>query len=324
MDQEELFNSLRKTEEKVLRKRSIHGYDEFKRPWTSPVEKLNLTEDLIYEIEYPSDDETLGTGSNALTKNLISIIAGSIAVAWRLEEPINENVSMLEAYKLIMKYLTSTQVSPFELAFVENNDPLATSVSSDTLEVGEPSLLIEFENVPIDRIDEVIPKMDKILQEIVDRGPDDFDLERIANFIDREVVNNLKEMENSPHLFVPDATVLDMLYGKNPDDLRKFVSSSQSNKQFLDRNSTFWINLLKEQFIEKKKIVLKGKPSRKKVMELTEKEDNRLERQIASLGPEGLERKQEELERAIDSQEFPDSEVLDKIPLGNVDTIQFR
>ena len=62
MDQEELFNSLRKTEEKVLRKRSIHGYDEFKRPWTSPVEKLNLTEDLIYEIEYPSDDETLGTG----------------------------------------------------------------------------------------------------------------------------------------------------------------------------------------------------------------------------------------------------------------------
>ena len=231
---------------------------------------------------------------------------------------------MLEAYKLIMKYLTSTQVSPFELAFVENNDPLATSVSSDTLEVGEPSLLIEFENVPIDRIDEVIPKMDGILQDIVDRGPDDFDLERIANFIDREVVNNLKEMENSPHLFVPDATVLDMLYGKDPDDLRKFVSSSQSNKQFLDRNSTFWINLLKEQFIDKKKIVLKGKPSRKKVIELTEKEDNRLERQIASLGPEGLERKQEELERAIDSQEFPDSEVLDKIPLGNVDTIQFR
>ena len=60
VDEEELFNTLRKTEEKVLRKRSIHGCEEFTRPWTSPIENLNLTEDLIYEIEYPSEDETLG------------------------------------------------------------------------------------------------------------------------------------------------------------------------------------------------------------------------------------------------------------------------
>ena len=60
MNEEELFNTLRKTEEKVLRKRSIQGCEEFIKPWTSPVENLNLTEDLIYEIEYPSEDETLG------------------------------------------------------------------------------------------------------------------------------------------------------------------------------------------------------------------------------------------------------------------------
>ena len=60
MNEEELFNTLRKTEEKVLRKRSIQGCEEFIRPWTSPTENLSLTEDLIYEIEYPSEDETLG------------------------------------------------------------------------------------------------------------------------------------------------------------------------------------------------------------------------------------------------------------------------
>ena len=60
VDEEELFTTLRKTEEKVLRKRSIQGCEEFIRPWTSPIENLNLTEDLIYEIEYPSEDETLG------------------------------------------------------------------------------------------------------------------------------------------------------------------------------------------------------------------------------------------------------------------------
>ena len=63
-----------------------------------------------------------------------------------------------------MKYLTATQVSPLEVAFVENSDPLATSVTSDTLEVKEPSLLIEFENIPVDILEEVIPKMDKTLQ----------------------------------------------------------------------------------------------------------------------------------------------------------------
>lgn len=245
-------------------------------------------------------------------------------MAWRLDQSINENIEMLEAYKLIMKYLTNTQVSPFEVAFVENNDPLATSVSSDTLEVRKPALLIEFENVPVDRLDEVIPKMDQLLQDIVDAGPDDFDLERITNFIDREVVNNLKEMENSPHLFVPDATVLDMLYAEEPDDLRKFLSSSQSNNQFRHKNSTFWVNLIRDQFINQKKIVLKGKPSRAKVEELTEKEEQRIEKQIQDLGPAGLARKQQELEMAIDSQKLPGREVLEKISLGNVETIQFR
>ena len=62
------------------------------------------------------------------------------------------------------------------MAFVETRDPLATSVSSDTLEIKEPALLIEFENVPIERIDEVIPKLDSVLKKIVSDGPEKFDL----------------------------------------------------------------------------------------------------------------------------------------------------
>ena len=183
-------------------------------------------------------------------------------MAWRLNDKISNSVEMLEAYKLVMKYLTATQVSPMEVAFVENSDPLATSVSADTLEVKVPSLLIEFENIPVERLDEVIPKMEKtlqvfkivrrhlenqkiFLQDIVD-NPEDFDLERITNFIDQDVINNLKEIENSPHLFVPDATVLDMLYGEKPEDLETFVTLSQKNKQFLNRTSSFWLNLIRK------------------------------------------------------------------------------
>ena len=52
-------------------------------------------EDLLFEIEFPSDDESLG----------------NVAVAWRLPEPISRNIEMLEAYKLVLKYLTATQVT---------------------------------------------------------------------------------------------------------------------------------------------------------------------------------------------------------------------
>ena len=234
MNEQELFRTLRKTEEKVLSKRKHQGCEEFKRPWQTPLKKLNLNEDYIYEIEYPSEDESLG----------------SIAIAWRLDEEISDNIEMLEAYKLVMKYLTVTQVSPLEVAFVENNDPLATSVSSETLEVREPSILMEFENVPVDRLDEVVPKLEKVLKDIVADGPEKFDLERITNFIEQEVINNLKEIENSPHLFVPDASVLDMLYGESNKDLEKFVTSSQSNKKYLQKNSTFWIDLIRFKIIE--------------------------------------------------------------------------
>ena len=177
-------------------------------------------------------------------------------------------------------------MSPLELAFVETSDPLATSVSADTLEVGVPSLLMEFENVPVDRIDEVhsravliimpqiylpppwqvIPKLDATLASIVAAGPEQFDLERITNFIDQEVaymmmmmmmmtnddgqvVSNLKDAENSPHLFVPDATVLDQLYGERPGDLETFVKLSQANKQYLAKDSAFWIDLIRKHFI---------------------------------------------------------------------------
>ena len=60
IDEQELFETLQKTEEKVLRKRAAQPEESFQRPWQTPLEKINLTEDLVFEIEYPSDDETTG------------------------------------------------------------------------------------------------------------------------------------------------------------------------------------------------------------------------------------------------------------------------
>ena len=80
----------------------------------------------------------------------------------------------------------------------------------------------------------------------------------------------------------------------------------------------------RDQLINSPKIVLKGKPSKRKSQELSEKEEKRLEKQIEELGPQGLEEMQTLLDAAIDSQHLPGKEVLTEIPLGNADTIKFR
>lgn len=60
MDEQDLFNALRKIEEKVLRKKKEGDCYEFEKPWAKPLKKLNLKKDYVYEVDYPSEDETLG------------------------------------------------------------------------------------------------------------------------------------------------------------------------------------------------------------------------------------------------------------------------
>ena len=66
IDQEKLFETLRKTEEKVIKKREAQPSEPFQRPWQTPLEKINLKEDLVFDIEYPSDDETVGVYTSVI------------------------------------------------------------------------------------------------------------------------------------------------------------------------------------------------------------------------------------------------------------------
>ena len=52
------------------------------------------------------------------------------------------------------------------------------------------------------------------------------DLVRIQDYIDRGLVKNQKENENSPHSFFPDATLLDKLYGDKPQHFPQFGKTS--------------------------------------------------------------------------------------------------
>ena len=53
---------------------------------------------------------------------------------------------------------------------------------------------------------------------------------RIHTLIKRTTLGHKKKLENSPHLIIPSPVILDMIYGKNKDDLEKFLHTDQEKE----------------------------------------------------------------------------------------------
>lgn len=70
------------------------------------------------------------------------------------------------------------------------------------------------------------------------------------------------------------------------------------NKLFEEPES-YWLNLLKKYLIDAPVVVVKGIPSIKKRHQLMEEEKARVAKQIESLGEEGLQKKEKELQKAV-------------------------
>ena len=308
IDEEQLFDVIRPIEEKVLNKRSVESVEDYERPWSQELQETGYDENFIFQHEFPDVD----------------VDKAHMIVAWRLDHHIWENIPMLEAYELLFKYLTSSKVSPFEAEFVQSEDPIASGVGFFSYKYSLPTLGLKFGNVPTNRTKEVIPRMEKVVRQVLDDGPDSFDLVRIQDYINTGLQKNIKENENSPHSFFPDATLLDKLYGHYPKNFKEYVVASQWSSAHRDHNASYWLDLMNDIFNNHLYVAVEGIPNLELSKNYTLEETKRTEDQIENLGEEGLKLKAQELENAIASQILPGDDVLQKIPLGDVNQIQFR
>lgn len=76
-------------------------------------------------------------------------------------------------------YLTSSSISPLQRKLVEIDDPVATNIDVDFIMFSEPGFNINFDDVPVGKIVEVDRMFDEIIQSIVDKGPELFELKLI-------------------------------------------------------------------------------------------------------------------------------------------------
>ncbi|KAJ1978808.1 hypothetical protein H4R35_001750 [Dimargaris xerosporica] len=98
------------------------------------------------DLTAPTEDQDAKTLSRTIYLPTTEESVGSFTYAWR--GPPIEDVETSLALNVLFRYLTGTAASPFNQAFVENDDPWAISVDPNVVSRIEHSISLNFMGVP--------------------------------------------------------------------------------------------------------------------------------------------------------------------------------
>ena len=277
----------------------------FLRPWSGEVPRLELDRDL--EVPYPADEEDNGL----------------VYVAWRGPNAVTALYRMF-ATMVLMEYLTETSVSPLQARFVESDNPLASSVGYSLIENKESCVYLMFQNVPRAKIPAVAGDLKTVLQELVS-GQLAWDRSRMTTVIQRRISQQMSQVENTPHDAVAFMLIGDMLYGNTSEDLRVRLNCVQEFEKLKSEPDNFWTDLIDQMMLKSPRVVVKGVPSIELQQNMRKEEEDRIEAQKKSLGEDGLKKKQDGLDAAMENNEVEaPEEILSSVPIPSASSIKFH
>ncbi|GMS90043.1 hypothetical protein PENTCL1PPCAC_12218, partial [Pristionchus entomophagus] len=266
---------------------------DFKTPFSTPVPALPSS--IVETVECPSDD----------------LSHGGVHVAWH--GPPSRDCLTAEALDILFNYFTDTAVSPFHKNFIDIPDPLASHASFHLSEQTTSCISLAFGGVPVERIDEVLPVLDKVLKAHQDATA--FDAERMGFVCQQAVLNAHAALETRPSKNVFHSLITHQLYGEsNSEDLEHRMNDAKVIEQLAKEPMQFWADLV-TRFFSAPSVSLKGKPSEKLVETLAEKENARVAAQRERLGCDGLEKCKADHCKAVgeNTSEQPPKELLDSL-----------
>lgn len=236
---DDVFAALEPVEKKIMEQ----SRTEFCRPWQNPVPAL--TESVKQTIYYPSDDEKFGMCHIGFRADTTSLY---------------EKLSL----DILTDYLDATAVSPVRRELVEKKH-LARSSYFYPIEYG---VYIKFEKADVENIEDLETALMDVLTKISE-GQENIDMSRMATTIEKrkEPYQNLAACNPTEEL------IYHFIYGK--DDENDF-SGRLNTVEFCDKMKSepveYWLNLLKQYFINTPRVVIIGLPS---VTERAEEENTR-------------------------------------------------
>lgn len=296
---EEIFQSIKPIEDKIVQK-GAHRMD-FERPWQSQVPPFPET--VIKTIEYPSDTDD----------------DGLVYIGFRGPSAVEEFKSMV-AITMLLEYLNSTAVSPIQRDFVECLEPYCSSVSNNIIENSISVFYLTFEGVDKDRLNVISKKFFKVLNKIAS-GDEKFDIERMQTILSRKIVQTLSVAETSPHSVVIGAIIGHFLYGTN--DLQLRCREIPLLEEFMKKDTSFWLDLLKKYFTSANHVAVIGEPSPSCMKAMSEAEEARLKKQKENLRYM-LPALDEKFKSAVEHNERPPPpELLNSVTVPSLDRIVF-
>ncbi|RMZ82009.1 hypothetical protein DV737_g2252, partial [Chaetothyriales sp. CBS 132003] len=301
IDHQELLKTLDAFEESILPD-IPDPQTPFPRPWIDSRQAPPLAKTVVQKVEFPEEDESFGEIS-------IKFLGPNCA----------DELSM-SALNIVMLYLSGSSAAVFDLNLVEK-EQLASQVYYELDSRPRTEICFGLSGVETERLEEVEKRFFQVLDEALSK---DLDMSFLQDCLDRHVRSVKFNAETSSTAF-SDFIINDYLFGKRDGSTLTSLSSlDQYTKVLSQWSQDRWKGFIKKYIADAHHVSILGVPSAKLSQRLKEDEADRLERQKARLGPDGLERMAKRLEeaKAENETEIP-HQLLAKFKVPSTDSIHF-
>ena len=298
VDQHDLLAALEKVEQKILSKGPLVPT---KRPWLDSQKPGPLVESVTRVVDFPDEEESVG----------------SVMIAWRGPK----HGDYLEYMKILIidDYLTDSVVSLLQKEFVEIEDPFATSVSMGTLRYLESAFYLDFEDVPKEKLDTILPRFQQVLADHLKAG---IDQARIDLVISKLALKFKLDSETGPSSFFVRFLIYEFLYSSEKANIELSLKLLSYLNELKAYSAAQWKASIETYFLKRPFVCVVGNPSSSLMEHLQSEEKDRIAKQAADLGADKLENLGKVLAAAKEKNELPiPPEIFKRVNIPSADNI---
>lgn len=301
VDHGDLLDKLEKFESTILN--DIPKPDApFKRPWKESKQIPPLNESVIRTVQFPEEDESFGQID-------IKFLGPDCA------DPV-----LMGALSVALLYLAGSSAALLDNTLVEK-EQLSSGVYYSIDPRPRTEIAFSLSSVETDKLAEVEKRFFAVLKDAMSK---DLDMSFIRDCIDRQIRKAKFDTESSCTAFA-DSIIADFLYGQRDGSTLENVGTLHEYEVILANwSQEEWRTFIKTYISDAYHVSILGTPSAQLSEKLKADEAARIEQQKERLGPDGLKRMQEKLEKAKaeNDREIP-KETLGHFKVPSTDSIHF-
>ncbi|KAF2069702.1 hypothetical protein CYY_008979 [Polysphondylium violaceum] len=297
---ENVFKALEPIEKKF--QNTFANVEPMVRPFSEPLEFI--TENKTVEIQFPSED----------------LSTGEFLLAWKGASALDTKHT--DAISILFDYLTYGSSSPIGSEMIDIDEPFAVDASYHNFEYSVGISTLFFSNSNLKRINEIHDKFFDIIKNIVESKS--FDLSRMRDILLNTRHRSLAQLEKSAKDLLANNIIKSHIYNDGSKSLDQMIDYEHFYDDLLKKDQDYWLDLLETQILNNPCLTVKGLPSQEEASRLVDQENQRVEKQISSLGEAKIKELGEYLEQCKTFNDRPaDPAIIANIQTPSADSISF-